>query len=258
MPAADFAAVARQLAAQLRASGQGFLTMRRDELRDAFQVGRISANLAEQIDEALASVGIMISPPPGERSHSLRLYEQAHLVGQVAHSVLDPDASTDAPLRKLAALERRARAGRDLRSDDVPWLEAFDLLLQVATGREPQGWEELRDDRHGSTLAAELAEALALSPKIVTAAWFLRLACAVCVGRPTKLVLTPDALVGNPEAVSNAEAFIALVERRERLLRETHVQSIHAAAQTVLGKSEVPVFQVELGVLNLRRRIEDL
>lgn len=257
MPVSDFDAVARQLAAQVRASGVGFMTMRRDELRSAFEIGRLTTNLADQVVEALWEVQIVVHPPPVEPGHSIRLYELRHPVGQAAHAVIAPDESTDAPLRRLSELHARALAGTELRSDDIPWIEAFDLLLQVAIGREPEGWEELRDDRHGTMLARELAEALELPPSLVTASWFLRLASAVCAGRAPATRLTADTIVGSPDAVGEATAILQLLEERDAVLRATHQRALVAAARAVLGSSDVPTRHVEVGILKLRRRIED-
>jgi hypothetical protein len=257
MPVDDFDAVAKQIAGQVRISGSGFLTMRREELRAAFQIGRFTTNLSDRVVEALEAIDIMVHPFPSENCYSLRLYELRHPIGQAAHAVIAPDESTDAPLRRLAELQARAHAGTELRSDDVPWIEAFDLLLQVSIGREPDGWEELRDDRHGSMLARELAQALGLSPNVAAASWFLRLAAAVCAGRPRAARLSPDAIVAGPDAVRDGAVVVQLLEERDAALRDSHHRTLEAAARAVLGAPDLPSRQVELGVLKLRRRVED-
>jgi hypothetical protein len=171
--------------------------------------------------------------------------------------VVAPDDTTEAPLCALAWLHERAKAGEELRSDDVSWLEALDILLQLTIGREPDGWEDLRDDRHGSMLAQELAQSLGLTPTIVGARWFMNLAAAVNSGRPRRRTARAAEMVGSPTGVSAAEDLARVLEQREAQLRETHGEALRAAARSVLQDSAIPDSRVELGALGLRRRIED-
>lgn len=257
MPADDFAAVAARIAGQIRAGGRGFVTFKKDELREAFGIGRMSQGLAEQVVQALDDVQLLVHPHPSVAGSTLRVYSQKHPIGQAAHAIVSPDEVTEAPLTALARIHERAQAGRDLRSDDVPWLDAFDILLQLAVGREPAGWEDVRDDRHGSMLAAELAQALTIEPAVLSATWFINLAAAVTSRRPRRRTPQPGELVGSPDAVSAGEQLARVLARCEGHLRDTYREALRAAALTVVHGREIPDSPVELGVLHLRRRIEE-
>lgn len=257
MPVEDFDAVARRIASQVKAGGQGFITMRRDELRAAFDIGRMTDGLSDQVIDALWEHDLIVHPSPAERGHALRIYDHGHPVGKAAYAVVEPDETTDAPLRRIAELHARASAGAELRSDDVSWLEAFDMLLQLVVGREPEGWEELRDDRHGSMLAREVGEAMDLDNTTVTASWFIKLAAAVCAGRPRRRSYTTEEVVGSPAGVPAAHELTAELSARDQMMRESYDRALRAAARSVLGSDQIPTRRVELGVLGLRRRIEE-
>lgn len=257
MPVDDFGAIAARIAEQVRTGSHGFITMKKEEIREAFGVGRMTQGLAEQVVQALWDHGMFAYPNPAECANSLRVYDQAHPIGQAAFAVVAPDATTEAPLRALARIHQRAKAGEELRSDDVPWLDGFDILLQLTVGRQPEGWEDLKDDRHGSMLAQELALSLGLSPALIEARWFINLAAAVNRGRPRDSTPQAGELTGSPTAVSKAEELAKLLARRESELRTTHRETLVAAARTVLQADDIPEKQIELGILGMRRRIED-
>ena len=257
MPADDFGAVATRIAMQIRSGSQGFISMKKEALREAFGVGRMTVGLSDQIVQALWDERIFIHPNPAECANTLRVYDHTHPIGKAAHAVVAPESATDAPLHALARLHERAKAGEELRSDDVPWLEAFNILLQLAVGKEPDDWEDLRDDRHGSMLAQELAQSLGLDPTVVSARWFINLAAAVNSGRPRRRTPQAGEMVGSPAALPAAEALATLLERRDTQIRTLHRESLELAAQTVLLGEGVPVNNVELGVLGMRRRIEE-
>jgi len=253
----DYDATAARIALQIKAAEAGFLTMRRDELRAAFGMGRITQGLSDQVAQALADHEVFIYPRPADGGYTVRVYDRGHPLGKAAIAVVSPDETTDAPLRVLGSIHRRAVAGLELRSDDVPWLEAFDILLQLATGREPSGWEELRDDRHGAVLAQEVAQALGLEPGMVQDRWLINVATAVTHRRPRSRPLNAGELAGSPSSLVAAEALAKLLEEREAELREAHERSLRAAAVLVLGRDDIPTHRVELGLLGLRRKIEE-
>jgi hypothetical protein len=51
-------------------------------------------------------------------------------------------------------------------------------------GRQPEAWKDLRDDRHPSQVARELAAALGFTQEIVDEEMTMRIAAAVCASRP--------------------------------------------------------------------------
>ncbi len=180
----SFESAAVAVAERVRTNKRGFLTMRREELRDAFGIGRFTEAQSDGVCEALARQHVLVHPHPRSGEPSLRLYDRKHSLGRVAESILIPGEMPETPLRDAAKLFAREHAGRDLRSDDVVWISAFDVLLQVVLGRPPEGWEDLNDDRHPSQLAREIGHALGLPAGVTDQTSTLRIAAAVCALRP--------------------------------------------------------------------------
>lgn len=255
----EFDETAQKIAARIRASNKGYLTVRRDELREQFGIGRLTENLSRQIEAALDHAALFILPSPADTyDNVLRIYEKGAF-GDLVISIFDPSNSTEAPLARYAEQMQRAKRGADLRSDDAPWLTIFDVFLQVVMGREPEGWEELNDERHPNELAQQLATALDLPRTTVQRQATLRLAAAVCAVRPRRRsTLLADQLAMIPEADdSHVRQFLDAKDSAERRMREEHERLLTLAAKLLLGTNEVPTRSVEVGVLGLRFRRED-
>jgi hypothetical protein len=252
--------IAEILAKQMRDERLGFRTIYKDALRKEFNVGRMTKNQSNEVAKALSECDIMVYPLPHKAQTTMRLYDRQHLIGQVAWAVLNAEGSTDRPLREAARVIERERAGRELRSDDVPWIDAFDVLLQVTFGREPDGWEDLRDDRHGTMLARDLAEALDFDAGMTAQDWFIRMAAAVCALRPrqTHTWRSEHLMPPEEEHAPSTMAFVETLTERDRRASQEHRAVLVAAAKGLLKGRPIPERQVELGELKLRRRRESL
>jgi hypothetical protein len=250
-----FETVAAELAAQVRDSASGFLTMRRDALRAAFDIGRFTQAQATAVCEALGEAHVAVYPHPFENVSTVRLYDKMSPIGQVAAAILHPEELPETKIRHAADLFEREARGRDLRSDDAPWLRVFDLFLQIALGREPDDWEELRDDRPGPELAREIASALGFEASIAQEPTTLRIAAGVCAFRPR--VRRWSAAEFDVEAGSAASGLVDRIAAANAQLGELHADLLRQAAMLLLGKRGIPRHNVELGVLGLRYRRED-
>ena len=247
---------AQRVAIKIRQSKKGFLTLTKNALRDAFEIGKLTENQSTWIVDSLFAQGIRIHPHPYGGGNTVRLYDTRHPIGQMALSVLEPDQTTDAPIKRLADLLERDEARRDLKSVDVPWIEAFDIFLQSVYGRDPDGWEDLLDDRHLTLLARELAEALQLGSEISATPWLVKLAARVCSLRPRIDNSSVEELPADWEPDENVyQGFMSAIASRDRALREEHDRLLNVAARLIAGK-EPPTHRVELGRLGLRRRNE--
>lgn len=245
------------VAARVRTTGRGFLTMRRDELREAFGIGKLTEGQATSVCEALGRQGVFVHPHPYGSGPTLRLYDQKHPVAALAEAVTRPDAIPETSLRRAAEVFARETAGRDLRSDDAPWLIVFDLFLQVVLGREPEGWEELRDDRHPSELARELAVALGFAQAVAEGPSTLRLAAAICAFRPRRRQWLAQDLTRPEDTEAAVLPLIDSLAAANRRLREEHDRLLRQAARLLLHADEIPDRPVELGLHGLRYRRED-
>lgn len=252
-----FDEAAMPVAARVRASGCGFLTMRREELREAFGIGKFTERQATEVCEALGRQGIFVHPHPYESGPTLRLYDQKHPVGAIAETVARPDELPETSLRRTAEVFARETAGRDLRSDDAPWLVVFELFLHLVLGREPDDWEDLRDDRHPSELARELALALGFAQSIAEAHSTLRIAAAIGAFRPRRRPWLAKELTGPDGADVTLLAFVDGLAAANRRLREEHERLLRQAARLLLRADAIPDKPVELGLIGLRYRRED-
>ena len=253
----SFDEAATRVAARIREQGRGFLTVRREELREAFDIGKFTEKQAEGVCEALERSGVIVFPHPFAGQPTMRLYEIAHPLGKVAEAMLLPAEVPETSLRHAAQMFAREHAGRDLRSDDLPWLGAFDLWLQVVLGRPPEAWEDLKDERHPSQLARELAHALGLPHGITEHVATTRIAAAVCALRPRSRRWTAAELMTSQITEDAAAAFVATLRAANMTLRGEHDVVLAQAARLLLGREELPTDPVELGLLGLRYRRED-
>ena len=253
----SFSESASTVAARVRATGRGFISMRRDELRDAFDIGRFTDGQAEAVRESLAREGILVYPHPFVSGPTLRLYDKQHPLAAVAEAVLSPDSIPETPLRTAAAVFERERAGRDLRSDDAPWLVIFELFLVVAAGREPERWEDTRDDRHPSELARELGLALGLPAGAAERASTLRIAAAVCAYRPRRKTWSTEDLATPGAPPDAARALASALETANERLSSEHDLLVTHAAKLISGWAELPTKHVEVGLLGVRYRREE-
>lgn len=249
--------LADAVAIRVRASGLGFLTLRREELRDAFGMGKFTEKQADEVVDALYRHGVFVHPHPYWPGASLRLYDRAHPLGSIIEAAVRPNDIPETPLRTAAQAFARQSAGRDLRSDDAPWLVVFDLFLQVVLGREPDGWEELRDDRHPTELARAIAGALGFEEDIVAEATTLKLAAAVCSYRPRRRTWFAEDFLPAEHAAGWAAALLESLQTAGRRLQEDHDRLLRTAARLMLANEQIPERPVELGLLGLRYRRED-
>jgi hypothetical protein len=223
----------------------GFITMQRDTLRERFGIGRLTEGISRDLETTLYEQGMIVFPHPYMQGASLRVYDLETEIGQIALAVLDPQAVTERALVDAVNLHARANAGKDRRSDDVPWLSALDVFLQLLIGRPPEGWEDLEDDREPFQVVAALAASLELPAHVVDAKESIRIAGAVCACRPRG-----PRWDGAPAGLGSALAEAARKQKEifDAVLRE--------AATHLLGGVEIPVRDVELGRLGLRYRRE--
>ena len=254
--AKTFENTAAELAREIRATGHGFLTLSKEQLRNRFDIGRLTANLSSELVEALGEVDLVVSPFPADAGQSLRVYDLRHPLGGAAFAICSPDETTDSALRELADLVSRTKAGRELRSDDVPWLEGLHMLLQLVLGREPAGWEDLRNDRHSSELAHALAGKLGVDVELLGNPRMLRLAALADTYRPLERRFREDELVLEADSAPAVGALLHTVETAQRRMAEQHMQVLIAVGKMLIRGTELPNAQVEVGLLGLRRRRE--
>jgi len=222
----------------------GFLSMQKEELRDRFGIGRLTENNVGQLDEILEGHQMFVFPSP-YYCQSFRIYDRDSQIGRIAEAIADSEGVPETALKDAVELFRRANMGKDRRSDDVPWLQALDVFLQLVIGRPPEGWEDLDDDREPIQLVKCLAESLGLPAGVDDAKTTRGVAGAVCACRPHRL-RWEGADPGFSDAL--AEAGRKQKEIFDGVLRE--------AAKVLLEGSEIPSRDVELGRLGLRYRRE--
>ncbi len=247
-------------ATRVRDGGHGFLTVRRDDLRESFGIGRFGKLQAEQVVDALATAGVLVYPHPADGAGLLRLYDKTDRVRPVARlveTIVRPESAPEGELRRAAELFERAAAGADRRSDHAPWIVAFDVFLQAVLGREPEGWEELRDDRHPVELAADLGNALGFADEVVRRGTTRQVAAAVQSLRPRPRVPRPQDFAEPDGALSLADDLVRLLSESQEQGRRLHGDALRAAARLLCDPGTVPERAVELGVLGLRFRRED-
>ncbi len=231
----------------------GFLTIQRDALRERFNIGRLTQGISNDLVDKLSEHRMVVIPhpysaqgnTPSAQGNTLRVYDLDSEIGKIARAVAEPQTVSEKALLDTLELHTRANAGKDRRSDDVPWLTALDVFLQLFIGRPPEGWEDLDDQREPHQLVAALAEGLGLPAEIVNARATAAIAGAVCAYRPRRFRLeaaSPDLNSALEEAGRRQQEIF------DRLLRE--------AAKHLLGRSEIPSHNVELGRLGLRYRRE--
>jgi hypothetical protein len=223
----------------------GFVTMQRDAFRERFGIGRFTEKNSGELQATLEEHGLIVSPHPYLQGTTLRVYDIESDVGGIAHAVVDPQNVSERALVDTVNLHARANAGKDRRSDDVPWLSALDVYLQLVIGKPPEGWEDLEDEREPYQLVAALAASLEIPTDVVDSKEIVRVAGAVCACRPRgpRWEAAPRGL-----GVALAEAARKQKDIFDGVLRE--------AAKHLLGGAEIPSRDVELGRLGLRYRRE--
>jgi hypothetical protein len=247
---------AKELAARLRNTKASFLTMRRDELRDAFGIGRLTEGLSTAVCEALQHEGLQVFPKPVDAKTSLRVYDTRHVLGQLIGPITDPDQIPDTALRTASEVFEREAAGRDLRSDDAPWLVAFDIYLQLAIGRELEEWEHVKLDHHPLELKRELGAKLGIAEDVDEDPATVRLAAAVCQNRPLRRRWFPRELIRRGDVEESLYPMTDLLAAAYRAKRDAHDRLLNMAAKYVLSSEHVPHQRIELGLLGLRFRRE--
>jgi hypothetical protein len=245
---------ASALAHRLRIEGSGFLTLSKTELKNGFQIGVLTPNHAARIAEALESVEVFVWPHPSDTGQSLRIYDLRHALGKAARAIACPDGVTDAPITGVSATIAREVAARDLRLADVPWLEAFGMLLELVLGREPDDWEDLKNDRHPVGLARELARALRIDVELLDHPVVLRLAGAASMFRPPDRLYREEELATDDGFAAHAGDVMKAIQSSKEGVTEHRNALLHAMAKLVLRGGEPPKVQVEIGALGLRRR----
>lgn len=224
----------------------GFLTMQKDSLRERFGIGRLAERVTEDLLDSLEKHGMIIYPHPYYmEGASLRVYDTETEIGKIALAVSDPQTVPERALVDVIKLYARVNAGKDRRSDDVPWLLALDVLLQLVIGRPPDGWEDLADEREPYQLVAALAVSLGLPPEIIHAKQTIRIAGAVCACRPRGLWWE-----GAPPALGAA---LGEAARDHKVIFDGVLRE---AAKHLLGGADIPARDVEFGRLGLRYRRE--
>ncbi len=224
----------------------GFLTMQRDTLRERFGIGRLAERNTQDLLDTLNEHGMIILPHPYDMDGaSLRIYDVKSEIGKIALAVGNPQDAPERALVDVVKLYARANAGKDRRSDDVPWLLAFDVFLQLVIGRPPEGWEELDDDREPYKLVEALAASLELPADIGHATETIRMARAVWACRPRV-----PRWEGAPPALA---AILAEATRKQKYIFDGMLRDV---AKHLLGGAEIPLRDVEIGRLGLRYRRE--
>lgn len=245
---------AREIAIRVGKSERGFVTMAREELRDAFEIQKLTENQSEIVTQALSALGLFAFPHPYFAKRSLRIYDTKHRLGAIALAITAVDDTVDTPLRRAADTFAREENGKDLRSDDVPWIDAFWILLQLVTGRQPGGWTDLKDDRHSSMLARELAESLGLSDGVTDSASMLRIATAVCSVRLRSVAWSAADFIDDPTDATDGTGLAQALTKRDRVAREEHANVLVAAARLIRSHADIPTTRIELGRLGMWRQ----
>lgn len=240
----DWDRVAAELKRKI-VEGGGFYTIEKDTLRELFGIGRLAEGISEKLSAWLEDNGVGTYPHPYDAARSLRLYDMGGELWRIGMAFADPDNANERPLKEVANLYARDRAAKDKRSDDVPWIHALDVFLQLVIGRPPEGWEDLDDDRETFELLLQLAGSLELPEGAVDAPETKRLAGSVCAFRPRRLKWE-----GAEDRIATA---LAEADRKQK---EIFDAVLREAAQHLLGEREVPSRPVELGRLGLRYRRE--
>lgn len=224
----------------------GFLTLQKDSLRERFGIGRLKEKITSDLLNTLDRHGLIVYPHPYYMpATSLRVYDVESELGKIVLAVAEPQDVPETALLDVARLYSRVNAGKDRRSDKVPWLLAFDVFLQLVIRKPPEGWEDLDDDREPYQLVADLAANLELPADVVDAKETIRIAGAVCACRPRDTWWE-----GAPPALASAFAEAA---RRHKDVFEAVLRE---AGKHLLAGAEVPSRDVELGRLGLRYRRE--
>jgi hypothetical protein len=188
---------------------------------------------------------IVVPHPYYMQGMSLRVYDLESEIGKIALAVANPQDVPETALLDAVNLHMRANAGKDRRSDHVPWLSALDVFLQLVIGRPPEGWEDLDDDREPYQLVAALAASLELPADVANAKETVRIAAAVRACRPHG-----RRWEGAPPGLG------AALTEAARKQKDIFDGVLREAAKHLLEGAEIPSRDVDLGRLGLRYRRE--
>jgi hypothetical protein len=249
---------AEQLAEEIRKSSDHFLTITKKELSDRFGIQRMTEGLGNEIATALANLRIDIHPHPWQARNVVRLYDLDHPVGGLFLAVIEPDRMVDVPLRRYVNLVTREEDGRAGKTELVPWIEAFAMMLEALLGREPEGWEDMVLDRSHRALAATLADALGLDEDGDPLVQQQRQRLAGLAGRwrPIGRKYAAEEIVARPNEIPIGEAVIQAVAEIDRVIRRHRTEVVNAIAKLVLG-GDPPKTEIDVARVGLRRRRED-
>jgi hypothetical protein len=239
----DWNQAAVALKREVREHG-GFLTMRKDTLRERFDIGRLTEGITQELLDTLDKNGLIVFPNPYEQ-WTFRIYDLQGEIGKIAQAVANPQDVPETALVDAANLFERASAGKHRRSVCVPWLSALDVFLQLVIGRPPEDWEDLDDGRAPYQLVEAIAASLELPGDIAHAAETTRMAAAVHATRPRV-----PRWEGAPPALA---AILMEAARKQKYIFDGMLRD---AAKHLLGGAEIPSRDVELGRLGLRYRRE--
>lgn len=224
----------------------GFLTLQRDKLKERFGIGGLGKRNTEDLVDTLRQYEMIVFPHPYHvPGTSLRVYDVESAIGKIARAVGYPQEVPETALVDAVNLHERAAAGKLKRSVCVPWLSALDVFLQLVIGRPPEGWEDLEDGREPYQLVEALAASLELPADIVHATATIRMAGAVCACRPRR-----------HQWESVPSALGATLTEAARKQKDIFDGVLREAVEHLLGGSDIPLRDVDLGRLGLRYRRE--
>lgn len=242
---------AKKLRQQVRKTEMGFLTLSKKQLRQNFDIEKLTYKQAETIDQALNNAKLICVPHPYERVNNFRIVDRDSDLGPIAESLCRPDKITEEPLRRLAEVFARERLRRSPLI--VDWQDALPLLLQSVLGQVPEGYDDLVPQRSPTVLAMDLARAMGLDPQLVEEPWLEQLARWAISCRPRKADLTTEWLGPKEVPLSSLQECISgIKELREN--QSKNYQRLLASFQRLLMDGKMPEAippKVDLGQLGL-------
>jgi hypothetical protein len=252
----NFSTAAAELADSVRANGEGFMTMSKEEFRNHFDIAKLTYNQADEIQAALENIEVIALPHPYNIASTVRIFDLRHQLGAIALAIVDPENLTAGPLREAARVLSLRQAALEMRSEDVPWVESLGVLLELILGREPEGWEDVRNDRHSIGLAEDLARAMGIDPELLDRRWMLRLASSACPFRTHTIAFRAADIEEAGDQYEHVAEFEEAVRLFQAQIHEARAQLLEAAARMLLRGAQPPATRVELGLLGLRLRRE--
>ncbi len=241
----DWSEAAVALKRDVTAHG-GFLTLQRDAFRERFDIGRLAERNTEELIATLSNHGMIVLPHPYfVQATALRIYDVESEIGKIAQAIDDPENVPETALAHAVHLHERAAAGKRRGSHCVPWLTALDVFLQLVISKQPEGWEELDDNREHFQLLEALAASLGLPDGIIHGTDTIRMARMVWACRPR----VPRWDGASPELA-------AVLAEAARMQKYIFNWMLPNAGKHLLGGAELPTRDVDLGRIGLRYRHE--